>query len=50
MADFLRRIGGCALALSLSASAVWADADDYLFELVSTDHKVGSGGPSSNSC
>lgn len=43
MADFLRRIGGCALALFLTASAVRADADDYRFDLVSTDHKVGSG-------
>lgn len=38
-----RRIGGCALALFISATSVWAGADDYRFELVSTDHKVGSG-------
>ena len=43
MAILLRRIGGCVLALLISASAAWAGADDYRFELVSTDHRVGSG-------
>ncbi len=43
MNNFPRRIGGCAMALFLVASAVWADAGDYRFELVSTDHKVGTG-------
>lgn len=38
-----RRIGGCALALFISATAVGAGEDDYRFELVSTNHKVGSG-------
>ena len=43
MAVLFRRIGGCALALFISVTSVWAGADDYRFELVSTDHKVGSG-------
>lgn len=43
MTTFLRRTGGCALALYLGTSALWAGADDYRFELVSTGHKVGSG-------
>lgn len=43
MAVFLRRIRIGALALMLSASAAWADADDYRFELVPADHRVGSG-------
>lgn len=43
MAVFLRRIGGCALALLICASSASAGADDYRFELVSTDHRVGSG-------
>lgn len=43
MATCLRRIGGCALALFISASSAWAGADDYRFDLVSTDHSVGSG-------
>lgn len=43
MANFIRRASGCALALLLNLSAVWADADDYRFELISTGHKVGSG-------
>lgn len=43
MAFFFRRASGCALALLLNVSAAWAGADDYRFELISTDHKVGSG-------
>jgi hypothetical protein len=43
MAVPLRRIGGCALALFMSAFSAWAGKDDYRFELVSTDHRVGSG-------
>jgi hypothetical protein len=43
MAFFFRRASGCALALLLNLSAAWAGADDYRFELISTDHKVGSG-------
>ena len=34
---------GAALALSLTASAALAGAEDYRFDLVSTDHRVGSG-------
>lgn len=43
MAFHFRRACGCALALFLSASSAWAGADDYRFELISTNHKVGSG-------
>lgn len=43
MAISFRRVGGCAVALLISASSLWAGAEDYRFELVSTDHKVGSG-------
>lgn len=43
MAFFFRRASGCALALLLNLSAAWAGADDYRFELISTDHRVGSG-------
>lgn len=43
MSIFCCRVGGCALALFMSASSVWAGTDDYRFELISTDHKVGSG-------
>jgi hypothetical protein len=42
MAFFSRRASGCALALLLNLSAAWAGADDYRFELISTDHKAGS--------
>ena len=37
------RICGGALALAFSASSALADAADYRFDLVSTDHRVGSG-------
>lgn len=37
------RFRGAALALSLTASAALAAAEDYRFDLVSTDHRVGSG-------
>lgn len=37
------RICGAALALSLSTFAALAGADDYRFELVSTEHRVGPG-------
>lgn len=37
------RICGAALALAFSTSAVLAGAEDYRFDLVSTDHRVGSG-------
>jgi hypothetical protein len=43
MFDIFRRASGCALALLLNSSVAFAGADDYRFELVSTDHKVGSG-------
>lgn len=43
MAELIYRFGGCALSLFLSASSAWAGADDYRFELVSTNHTVGSG-------
>lgn len=43
MSNFLCRAGGCALALLLTISAAWAGADDYRFELVSTEHRVGAG-------
>jgi hypothetical protein len=43
MAFFFRRACGCALALLLTTPAAWAGADDYRFELISSDHKVGSG-------
>lgn len=34
---------GAVLALALSAAAAFAGADDYRFDLVSSDHRVGSG-------
>ncbi len=34
---------GAVLALAVSSSAVLAGAEDYRFDLVSTDHSVGSG-------
>lgn len=37
------RFRGAALALSLTASAALAAAEDFRFDLVSTDHRVGSG-------
>ncbi|MEZ5885596.1 MAG: FixH family protein [Paracoccaceae bacterium] len=37
------RFRGAALALSLTASAALAAAEDYRFDLVSTDYRVGSG-------
>jgi Cu(I)/Ag(I) efflux system membrane fusion protein len=43
MAFIFRRASGCALALFLSAFSAVAGADDYRFELVSTDYRVGSG-------
>lgn len=38
-----RRMRGAVLALALSAAAAFAGADDYRFDLVSSDHRVGSG-------
>ena len=43
MTSMFRRICGSVLALLIGASALWAGADDYRFEIVSTDHLVGSG-------
>ena len=43
MTNMFRRICGSVLALLLGASALWAGADDYRFEIVSTDHRVGLG-------
>lgn len=43
MTSMFRRICGSVLALLIGASALWAGADDYRFEVVSTDHRVGSG-------
>lgn len=37
------RMRGAVLALALSATSAVAGAGDYVFELVSTDHRVGSG-------
>lgn len=37
------RLRGAALALSLTAAAALAGAEDFRFDLVSTDHRVGSG-------
>lgn len=43
MTTIFRRLCGCALALFLSTISAYAGADDYRFELVSTDHRVGAG-------
>lgn len=43
MTNMFCRICGSVLALLIGASALWAGADDYRFEIVSTDHRVGSG-------
>jgi hypothetical protein len=43
MTNMFRRICGSVLALIVGASALWAGADDYRFEIISTDHRVGSG-------
>jgi hypothetical protein len=43
MFTHFHRIGDAVLALALSAAAAFADADDYRFDLVSSDHRVGSG-------
>ena len=43
MTNMFRRICGSVLALLIGASGPWAGADDYRFEIVSTDHRVGSG-------
>jgi hypothetical protein len=43
MTNMFRRICGSVLALLIGASALWAGAGDYRFEVVSTDHRVGSG-------
>ena len=43
MTSMFRRICGSVLALLIGASALWAGADDYRFEVVSTDNRVGSG-------
>jgi len=37
------RICRAAMALSLSATTAFGGAEDFRFELVSTDHRVGSG-------
>ena len=37
------RICGSALALALFVSAALADATDYRFDLISSEHRVGSG-------
>jgi YtkA-like len=43
MPTFFLRTRGAVLALALSATTAVAGADDYRFELISTDHRVGSG-------
>lgn len=43
MPTFFLRTRGAVLALALSATAAVAGADDYRFDLVSTDHRVESG-------
>lgn len=43
MAVSYLRLRGAALALALTSSAAFAGADDFRFELVSTDHRVGTG-------
>jgi len=43
MSNPLFRLRGAVLALALSATSAVAGADDYRFDLVSTDHRVGSG-------
>ena len=43
MSIFFLRTRGAMLALALSATTAVAGADDYRFELVSADHRVGSG-------
>lgn len=43
MAIAFRRLRGCASALLLCTSPAWAGADDFRFEMVSTEHRVGPG-------
>jgi hypothetical protein len=43
MTNMFRRICGSVLALLMGAFTLWAGADDYRFEVVSTDHRIGSG-------
>jgi len=43
MSIFFHQAAGCALALFLNISTAWAAADDYRFELVPADRRVGSG-------
>ena len=43
MTNMFRRICGSVLALIVGASALWAGEADYRFEIISTDHRVGSG-------
>ena len=43
MTNMFCRICGSVLALLIGVSTLWAGADDYRFEIVSTDHRVGSG-------
>lgn len=43
MSHSFLRLRGAALALTLSVTTAVAAADDYRFDLVSTDHRVGSG-------
>lgn len=43
MSSIFNRMGGCLLTVLLSTGAALADANDYQFDLVSTDHRVGSG-------
>jgi len=43
MSIFFHLAAGCVLALILKVSAAWAGANDYRFEIVPADHRVGSG-------
>ncbi len=43
MTMLFHRVCGCAFALFLGTFTAWAGANDYRFELVSTDHRVGAG-------
>lgn len=43
MTILFHRVCGCAFALFLGTFTAWAGANDYRFELVSTDHRVGAG-------
>ena len=43
MSDVTRCLRRAALLFALSVSTAFAGADDYRFDLVSTDHRVGAG-------